>query len=418
MKPINSITKNHILVIFTLFNISVVFGQTINVPIDYNNPEIGNFNLGYEFGNTYNPNLPTVIVIADAQQFYVKPGRIKKIQEELFGSNFNVLGLIPRSFNEDLLEKIVLHKAGKTNWKLAYSVFKSYQFVNDIDQVINKVLANQNGVYLYGQSGGAFLITEYLSVFPHSKVKKVFIAASVNPVIESKLGIIHDHFQRDYLLNNESDKIKLDTILNDGFFNRKLVANLFQRQNFFVGLPMLNKERSELINRLYIKDSTYINQLKNTYQINAINRLLNSEMGIPIRVRLTEFIYPLLKKWATYKNGFYPDLENSYNMAYPLLNLQNTSDFEISNVFNENEFRKYKGEVFILSGRYDHVADYRASIYLNGLLENSTLFIADDDHTFKSLKSNKKYANLIQDFLMPKHKKWLLNYKAHQWTEN
>lgn len=254
--------------------------------------------------------------------------------------------------------------------------------------------------------------------FPNSRVKKVFLAASVNPVIENKLGIIHDNFHRDYLSFHSLEQAKLDTIIREKFFDRKLVASLFQRHNFFVEIDSINKQRSELINRLYVKDTAYVNNLKKEYQIDAINNLFNSETGIPIRVRLSEFINPLLHSWKNQKTHFYPDFENSYNIAFPLLNLQNTSDFEISNVFIEGIFRKFKGKVFILSGRYDHIADYRSSIYLSGLLKNSTLFIANDDHTFKSLKANNDYASMIQDFFEANNKDWVLNYKKYKWQEN
>ena len=50
----------------------------------------------------------------------------------------------------------------------------------------------------------------------------------------------------------------------------------------------------------------------------------------------------------------------------------------------------YKCEAFVLARRYNHIADYRSSIYLSALIDNCHLFIAGDDHTFKQLKLNKK----------------------------
>ncbi len=409
--------KKNLIIAFTLFFTQASFSQNISSPIDHDNLSTGYFNLEYEFGSSYNPELPTIIVVADAQQFYVRPGRIKKIQNELFSKDFNVLGVIPRSSNQDLIDKVQLVKDDKIDWELAYLIFKSYQFINDLELVIKEVLSKQQNIYLYGQSGGAFLITEYLSQFPNSKVKKVFIGASVNPIIEHKLGIIHDDFHRSYLLKNRIEKEKLDTILSQGFFDRKLVVNLFQRQNFFVELTELHKERSALMDHLYTKDTAKINNLKRIYQIDAINNLFESERGVSIRVRLAEFIYPLLEDWRVNKHTFYPELENSYNIASPLLELE-SPDFQMVEVFDENSFRNYRGEVFILSGRYDHVADYRSSIYLSGLLEHGFLFIADDDHTFKKLKSNDDYGKLAQDFfLSTNNNQWAFRYYKYRWRE-
>lgn len=132
--------------------------------MDYTNPDLGKFNLEYEFGTEYNPAKPTVIVIANARQFYVSKGRVQKIQEE---------------------------------------------------------------IYLYGQSGGAFLITEYLSAFPDSKVKKVFIGAAVNPSAEALLGLNHDSFYREFLAGNPLAQKQLAQIFEAGYFSRELVARLF-----------------------------------------------------------------------------------------------------------------------------------------------------------------------------------------------
>ena len=394
-----------------------VYAQNIDVPIDYQNPQLGSFKLDYEFGLPYDPNLPTVIVIADAQQFYVRKGSVNKIQNTLFGNNVNVLGILPRSNNEDLKQKINLTQGDQVNWNLSYTVFNSYQFSSDIEKVINEVLEDENVIYLYGQSGGAFLITEYLSIFPKSRVDKVFIAASVNPVIENKLGINHDSFQRDFISDNPASKAKLATVLNNGFFKRELVSSLFQRQNFFVELDSLNKSRVTLTEQLYQKDTISINQKKEAYQIDAINNFLNSEAGIPIRVRLFEFIKPLLSNWDR-DLSFYPDLENSYNIAQPLIENNAINKLGYHPNFDENSFREFKGEVFILAARYDHIADYRSSIYLSALLKKCHLFVVDDDHTFKQLKSDSSYSKLIQDYFFSDDiSDWIHNYKPYRWIE-
>lgn len=294
----------------------IILGQTIQVPIDHRDPQLGRFELEYGFGADFNPDLPTVVVISDAQQFYVRKGRIKKIQEELFSDSVNVVGIIPRSTNLDLRKKVELHSYESTNWSLAYNIYRSYQFTHDIHSIVNHI---PGAIYLYVQPGGAFLTTEYLSLFPNTRVKKVFIGASVNPVIENRLGIIHDNFQRAYLSKNPMARKRLDTILKDGFFDRSLVAGLFQRQNFFVELSELDNERTKLIERLYQRDTSYIAHLKQEFQIEAINNLFDSEDGIPLRVRLSEFINPLKDHYNIEQALFYPDIENSCHIAQPLL---------------------------------------------------------------------------------------------------
>lgn len=405
------------LILFLLWlNIGNIFAQSIEVPVNYNNPGMGKFNLEYEFGAEFDPAKPTVIVIADAQQFYVTKGRVQKIQEELFGSVFNVLGIISRGNYPELTDRVQTG-TGETDWEKAYSVFQSFQYVNDIQSVINQVLKNQEEIYLYGQSGGAFLITEYLSVFPDSKVKKVFIGAAVNPSVEALLGLNHDSFYREFLAGNPMTQDQLAQIFEEEYFSRELVAQLFQRQNFFVEKSGLNAARSELMEKLYRKDTASVNTYIKNYQIDALDGFLASGFGIPIRVRLAEFIYPIRDRLTKNANKFYPDLENSYHTAFPVLNKANGNTREIPINFNPASLREFGGEVLILSARYDHVADYRSSVYLDGLFKNSSLFLVDDDHTFKRLKANNDYARIIQDFFKQNGENVISRYGNYRWFE-
>ncbi|WP_372949860.1 hypothetical protein [Mariniphaga sp.] len=407
--------RSLILLLFWL-KVGNIFAQSIEVPVDYSNPGLGKFDLEYEFGSEFDPAKPTVIVIADAQQFYVSKGRVKKIQEELFGDLFNVLGIITRGNNQELRNKVTTDD-GETDWDKAYSIFQSFQYVNDIHSAINQVVKNQEDVYLYGQSGGAFLITEYLSVFPDSQVKKVFIGATVNPSVEAQLGLNHDNFQREFLAENQFAQMQLEQIIEENYFSRELVAQLFQRQNFFVEKSGLNAARTELMEKLYRKDTASINSYIKDYQINALNGFLASDFGIPIRVRLAEFIYPIMERLNSSESKFYPDLENSYHIALPVLNKKDETMREIQIPFNQDKLREFNGEVFILSARYDHVADYRSSVYLSGVLKNCKLFLVDDDHTFKRLKSNDNYAKIIQDFFTQNGEIVVSRYDKYRWKE-
>lgn len=397
-----------------LMLIGSVFSQSITAPIDHKNVDSGFFELEYEFGKSFNPELATIIVVADAQQFYVRKGRISKIQRDLFGDEFNVLGIVPRNNVSDL-RNLTVSEDGTINWAVAYKLFNSFQFASDIDLIREKLLGSQKDVYLYGQSGGALLITEYLSIFPSTTIQKVFIGAAVNPVLESQLGIIHDDFSRNFLSKNAKSRSQLDSVLHEDYFDREIVAQLIQRQNFFVHRDSLDSRRSELIYALNEKDTIFVSRLKEEYQVDALQSFINSEMGIPIRVRLLEFIAPLLDSWD--KNLFYPDLENSYNVAKSLIELIQDGSISYKPYFDSNKISGCKAEVFVLAGRYDHVADYRSSIYLAGILPESTLFIADDDHTFKNLKREERYGKMITSFFRSDNKEWIRSFENFRWKE-
>jgi pimeloyl-ACP methyl ester carboxylesterase len=407
------------LLTFLVFGLCISgLSQSIQAPIDHHFPDKGSFNLEYEFASGFDPKLPTVVVISDAQQFYVRRGRIDKIRDDIFGSGFNVLGIIPRS-TSDSLRNLAVRSNEDIDWPKAYDLFNAFQCVNDINFVIENVLQDQNQIYLYGVSGGAFLISEYLSVFPGSRVQKVFIGSPVNPVIEAQLGLIHDNFEREFLARYRASKDQLFQVLESGFFERWLVANLLQRQNFFVSPDSLEQARIQLIEELYRKDTAAIENYRNIYQIDAIQEFFKTNEGIPIRVRLLEFIAPLLEFWQVSDSLFYPDLENSYHVAEPLIVKIAKNSIRFQPYFSAENARQFKGEVFILSGRYDHVVDYRSSIYLSALFEKSKLLLTKGDHMFHFLKSEGEYNNLVRDFFNYglDFMDWFEKYRKYQWIE-
>ena len=76
--------------------------QTILAPIDYQNPDDSYFDLQDRFGNKYIP--------------YFREDSVRKIQDEFLGNDINVLCVIPRSTNKDLLARIDLFIDGKIDW--------------------------------------------------------------------------------------------------------------------------------------------------------------------------------------------------------------------------------------------------------------------------------------------------------------
>src|SRR5579864_9089433 len=81
--------------------------RKIIVPLDYADPKSGTAELTYEFGARFDPKKPTVIIVADGQQFFVKPGAAATLQAQLFGPNVNVVGLITRGTTPAFIDAAV-----------------------------------------------------------------------------------------------------------------------------------------------------------------------------------------------------------------------------------------------------------------------------------------------------------------------
>jgi hypothetical protein len=181
-------------------------------------------------------------------------------------------------------------------------------------------------------------------------------------------------------------------------FPRELVAMLFQRQNFFVETDSLFSWRNKLLDHLLMNDTAAINDYINKYQISDILAFIDSPDGIPVKVRLIEFILPLLKDLKIEANKLQPDLENLYYSCLPLINAYNDNLTEPV-IIDHRPLHLAETEVFVLCGRWDHTADYRSQIALASTYRNHYLFMADDNHTFTSLKSNGLYNKMLITFL-------------------
>jgi pimeloyl-ACP methyl ester carboxylesterase len=391
-----------LLLIFTLLG-PIVNGQPdslncfqLKVPVDHSAPDSGSTIIYYESGAPFSRQKPTVFVIADAQQFYVRKGAMTELQKALFDSTFNVVGIIGRNNNRDLKTRVV-DSSGNINWPLAGRIFSWQQYVHDIDAVRKKLLGENGKVSLYGQSGGGLLVHQYLSMYGEF-VEKAFTAASVDYSLDSESGINHDRFWTETCERDLSFATRFSSLMQKNLFPRELVAMLFQRQNFFIHTDSLFFERNKLLDHLLMNDTAEVNNYLTKYQIKDILAFIDSPDGIPVKVRLFEFMVPLSGDFEIEPDRFQPDLENLYFSCLPLIQARNKNQIDPV-VIDHRPLHLLETEVFVLGGRWDHTADYRSQIALASIYRNHYLLIADDNHTFTSLKSNGLYNQLLVNFL-------------------
>ncbi|HST37748.1 MAG TPA: hypothetical protein VLK25_14115, partial [Allosphingosinicella sp.] len=106
----------------------------VEVPFDHDHPELGRFMLPCEWGARPRAGRPTVIVVADAQQFYVRPGGAARLQRELFGDAFNVLTIVGRSRAPALAGRVL--PGGAPDWPAATRLLNWRQWARDIEAVM------------------------------------------------------------------------------------------------------------------------------------------------------------------------------------------------------------------------------------------------------------------------------------------
>lgn len=367
-----------------------ILGNSINIPIEHDAPEKGTFSFYYEFGAEYNSKKPTIFIIADGQQFHIRQGKVKNLQIRLFDDRFNVVGIPGRIISQKLSD-ISINPDNSVNWEKAYQIFNSRQWCGDIDELRKHILGEKGKVMLFGGSGGAYLIHEYLAHYG-KYASRVFTEAAANPFLDAELGIIMDKFWDEIGEYDPGLQKKMHEILKKYVDKRPEIIMTFSRQHYFFKADKIQQARAELIESLYTGNMEFYERAKKDFEVNEVVSIMETQQAIPIRVRMYEIIRPVLERVELFGDAVYPGLEMTYNLALPLIMLNREDKIPVPTM-NFNSLKNLSTDIFILAGRWDAAADYRTQIELSKKYKHSTLFIANDDHMFKNLKA----AGLIKE---------------------
>src|SRR6202021_2375348 len=106
----------------------------IDFPLFYEEPSLGTGQLSLDYAAPFDPAKPTVLVIADGQQFYVRAGAMKELQQSTFGEAVNVVGVITRGTTPAFINA-TLSSDGKPDWPKAWKGLTSGEWVRDVESV-------------------------------------------------------------------------------------------------------------------------------------------------------------------------------------------------------------------------------------------------------------------------------------------
>lgn len=370
--------------------------RSIEVPFLYEQPARGKFVLRYEIGRKFEASKPTILVIADGQQFYVRKGFIAPLQDELFGEGFNVVGILGRGSNQDL-KKDLSRSDNHLDWLHAYELLKSEEWVDDIESVRKDVVGMNGGVLLYGRSGGGLLVHQYLVKYP-AHVRGVFTQAAVNRFVDAEFGLNSDDFWDEIGAFDKKLQSLLLAVLEHHRTERNKIMLLLQRQNFFVPAGKIQDERSHLIHVLAEWDENEIGALAKQYQVDAV--LANLETRDPATsVRLFELFAPVLSHQRKgNQNRISPDIEVGMIFGAPLISLLSKGEIKMPTM-DLDALHRVSADVYMLAGRFDHTADYRSQMVLAAHYPKHRLLLVRDDHDFLELNKTGLYPLLVQSAL-------------------
>lgn len=395
-------------------------GREIRVPLDYNQPALGSARLYFEFGAPFVRTKPTVFLIADGQQFYVRRGALEQLQKDLFGDEFNVVGIVSRGATPEFF-KAAVDQNGKTDWSKAWRIFNSEQWIGDINEVRKNVVGANGTILLYGRSGGAYLVHQYLTRYG-GHVTRIYTQSPVNPALNRELRIDIDRFWEELGKQDPELQPLLKSALAKHPEQRIPILIALQRQHFFLSADKLPPARAELIRAIERGDVKFLEQARKDYQVDNILRLHETSESIPQIVRVLELIYPSgAYDRLSNRGSIYPLLETQFHFQEPLINLLQKGIVRIPD-FDFSALHKLTTEVFILAGRRDEVVDYRTCIALAHNYPRHELFIADDNHVFTTLNESGMTRQLLRSFLKyglasPQFREAIKKAEPHRWVE-
>ena len=363
----------------------------IQVPLDHFQPRLGRFPLRCEWGAAPRRGRPTVVVVADGQQYFVRPGGAARLQRDLFGDGLNVLAILGRSRAPEL-ERFVLPGA-RPDWRAAYRFLNWRQWARDAEAVIRHLGLGPRQLCLYGRSGGAHLIHQILTLRPDLR-GRAYVQAAVNHQLDVAWGLGADHLWEQLTASDAATARDLAAWLERRPERRRDLVLVLQRQHFFETLEALPAARAAAVRAFLLGDEPAIAAMLERYQINAIRQSRGTLEGIGGGVRVYEFAAPHAdprRRAAPLR----PDVEALFHYAHPLADEGHRPAVAAA---DWSRLRHQGMEVLQVAGRHDHTADYRTQIGLAGLTRGSRLLLLDDDHVFNRWTSAGTQAALLQAF--------------------
>lgn len=372
----------------------------LRVPLDHDQPAGESVRLVYELAEPFDPRRPTLLWVADGQQFQLRrEGATRRLRDERLGlppGAVNLVGLVGRGFDDEVSGRL-RSGDGRVDWALAHRLLGSRQWVGDLEALRRELVGSEGKVLLYGVSGGGYLVHEYLARHGARVARAVTEVAPVRP-LDGWLGLFDDPFWRELVAAEPSRAEALARALAASGRRTDLVR-LLQRQHYFVAAGELAAQRQAAVDEIVRGDEAAIARRLEAYQVGAMRELEASDAAPAIAVRMYEFCEPVLRHVALGAAAVHPNLENEATWAAPLLELARRGDIPPVE-FDRGALHRVAAEVLLVAGRDDQTADYRAQLALAAHFPNGELFLADDTHTLGQLEAAGARRRLLSTFLL------------------
>ncbi len=350
----------------------------VAVPLDHGDPGSGTFPLYYELNGKFSFDKPSVFYVVDSQQY---AHDADKLASQLRLSD--ALNLVLIEYRGRKYSPIDLTQAdGSIDWEKAYRLTASHQAADDIEAVRRDLFKEepQTKIDLLGQSGGAYLIHEYLSRYPKHALR-AFTRTAPNPLIMHMLGNPESRAFVEGLDAIDAElPVKLKAVLA-----RETVPPI-DLQWLLLQLPYRDPDapalQARIINELYAGNTTTYDQYHAKWHYN-MSRFdpdgLVRQMGAGWLARAIECDGPyLLGPPPTHIDPLYVTMRY---ISGPYLKLIEDKRVPPPEYPTLESFKSVEAEVFYLAGRSDHMSPWPIAVELAKWFPHYAYFIADDTHS-------------------------------------
>jgi pimeloyl-ACP methyl ester carboxylesterase len=311
------------------------------------------------------------------------PGKVDDLAKDKEYEFFDFCNVVRYQFRGRKYSYIeVKNSDGTVNWEKAYHALSSKQVVEDIERVRQSLFKDRpdTKIFIYGRSGGAYLIQEYLAKYPQN-VKRALIESAPNPIIMKQLGNLESKSLYNMLMEIDPglhDKLK-------AVLDKDIVPDL-NLLWILKGIPYKSQnpkeELAKLINELYEgKKDLYEQYLqKQGFDFSKLlipeEKMSVWELGCYIRGIECDTEY-ILGPEPNYVDPLYTCLRKG---SEPYIRLIEAGKVSAPAPPPLEKFKETDAEVFWLTGKDDHVSPYQIGIEFRKYFKNYDLFIAEDNH--------------------------------------
>ncbi|WP_114748544.1 hypothetical protein [Pleomorphovibrio marinus] len=341
------------------------FCETHRIPVsvwyDHENPEAGSSEIIVFAQQPFNKKQETILVVGDPFSAYF--GNSCLPMDKFMG--FNVLYVQDRGRQPSFIN--IVTQDNEINWDRALTIFSSFQYANDIELIRRKLLGGRK-VFLFAQSSSAYLVHQYISLFPQNTARFVTLEPTLND-LQTAMGIYrHTKIENPYL--NE-----LDAHLKIDFYH------------YSTSTVIRKNSQSELL--------ASIEKVKNSKGFYGSE--IDHSTDVALCVRAFEHIYPYLQ------DSVLPTSEFSFlntwklNLSLPIIKRLPAIDFSLHGI-NYDQLRYFRGKGLLIAGKNSLITDHRVVEILAEHFQDCTLLLLNDSHFLTTLKEEESFIPFVSAF--------------------